>query len=797
MLRDIAGIRLCGANFDEVTNILLLDPHEGNKVKPVKGTLLYGRNGAGKSTLAKAVRKAKGESQDTISQAEFLSINNLPIELTEEEKSHVFVFDEEYIDKNVKFHESGLDTIIMLGHQVEIAEQLQEAQKNLEKAKGEFDIQEKTIIENEKIECKNSPKYHIKKMRLALQGDDCWAGRDKLIKNNRQNTGVRDDTYKQFITLTTTKTRDQLIIEFNETLKVLRIAQQGDAAISTKVPIFNKKYDETNILKLLRTKIERPELSERECYLLELAQTGRSSQLNDMIDIFSNTETYICPTCLQPVSEKYKQDLVQSVQKVLSKTVEEHLAELRTVMAEEIEIDFSPFSKLEMSTNSCLEILAQINMGIRNNNLLIQSKIDNPYSICNGEIISVSNLLTQLNKALENLENERLEYNKKITDTKPIIKRLTEINNLIAYLDIRELYIQYLACKAQLKKEHEKLEERRATCTNLTKLVDELEAKQKNVRVALSIINRNLSYIFFSNDRFKIDYRNNNYVLLSNGKPVQPSKILQGERNIIGLCYFFASILENQEETTAYTKEYLLLIDDPVSSFDMENKTGIMSFLRYQLGKFLLGNEYTKSIIMTHDLLTYYDSEKMFGELIEASKVKYGGDKPVYKRYELKNKILIPFPHNGRQEYTELMKIVYRFALGDADEYELVIGNIMRQVLEAFSTFQYKKGIEEVSTDRSILAILPEKEYQSYFENLMYRLILNNGSHRLDQTRSMSDMNFFTVISDSEKKRTAKEILCFIYLLNEKHVLAHLDGCSNVQSNLSKWCNDVKNKVGA
>lgn len=168
MLRDIAGIRLCGANFDEVTNILLLDPHEGNKVKPVKGTLLYGRNGAGKSTLAKAVRKAKGESQDTISQAEFLSINNLPIELTEEEKSHVFVFDEEYIDKNVKFHESGLDTIIMLGHQVEIAEQLQEAQKNLEKAKGEFDIQEKTIIENEKIECKNSPKYHIKKMRLAV-----------------------------------------------------------------------------------------------------------------------------------------------------------------------------------------------------------------------------------------------------------------------------------------------------------------------------------------------------------------------------------------------------------------------------------------------------------------------------------------------------------------------------------------------------------------------------------------------------------------------------------------------------
>ena len=54
-----------------------------------KNVLIVGVSGAGKSTLAKAVRKAKGESQDTISQAEFLSINNLPIELTEEEMSAI------------------------------------------------------------------------------------------------------------------------------------------------------------------------------------------------------------------------------------------------------------------------------------------------------------------------------------------------------------------------------------------------------------------------------------------------------------------------------------------------------------------------------------------------------------------------------------------------------------------------------------------------------------------------------------------------------------------------------------
>lgn len=102
------------------------------------------------------------------------------------------------------------------------------------------------------------------------------------------------------------------------------------------------------------------------------------------------------------------------------------------------------------------------------------------------------------------------------------------------------------------------------------------------------------------------------------------------------------------------------------------------------------------------------------------------------------------------------MKIVYNFAIGNTTDYEVVIGNIMRQVLEAFSTFQYKKGIENVSTDQTILSLLPDVTYKNYFENLMYRLILNNGSHRLDQTKSMSDMNFFTVIQDTEKQRSCE-----------------------------------------
>lgn len=796
MLKDIVGIRLQGANFETLTDILFLDPHEGNsnKSRNVKGALIYGRNGAGKSTLARATRKIKGEFLETIRQADFVDINGDPIVLSEEEKSHIFVFDEDYVDKNIKFHDSGLDTIIMLGQQAEIEEQLEIVRKTLAEAKEAYDIQNIVVNEYENEECEKSPKQYIKKMRWALQGDERWAGRDKLIKGNRQNTGVRDDTYKQFVTITTTSTRDQLIIDFNDKLRELRIAQQGSAAILSQVPVISIEYDEESIRNLLRFKIEKPELSERERYLLDLAQSGHTSHLSYIAKTFSDDTVGSCPVCLQKISKEYKQDLVKSVQKVLSKAVEEHQEALRTHVINEITMDFSPFTKLS-NNQLCIDLVKHINEMIAKNNLIIQSKIDDPYSPCDKEIGQISDLITRLKDALKNLEAERLEYNRNITATKPIIDKLIEINNAIAHIDIMDPYIQYLAAEAQLKIEREKLSEIQDIYNNAKTKIDELEAKQKSIEVAISIINNNLKYIFFSKERFVIDYRDENYVLLSNGKTVKPSQISQGERNIIGLCYFFASILQNQEEKAAYNNEYLLLIDDPVSSFDVENRTGIMSFLRYQIGKFMLGNTLSRVVILTHDILTYYDSEKVFSELISASNDKFAGEKRVYRLYELRQNKLIDFSYKGRQEYTELIKIIYKYATGNAEEYELIIGNIMRQMLEAFSTFLYKKGIEEVSTDQNILSCLPEPEYSNYFENLMYRLVLNNGSHKLDQTKAMSDLNFFTVISKDEKQRTAKEVLCFIYLLNKRHLMAHLEGCDDIESNLSLWCKNIKDTL--
>ena len=58
-----------------------------------------------------------------------------------------------------------------------------------------------------------------------------------------------------------------------------------------------------------------------------------------------------------------------------------------------------------------------------------------------------------------------------------------------------------------------------------------------------------------------------------------------------------------------------------------------------------------------------------------------------------------------------MMRIMYAYGQNRAADQEMVIGNIMRQVLEAFSTFEYKKGIEAVSTDEKIQAKMFASNY--------------------------------------------------------------------------------------
>ena len=703
MLNDLVSINVEGANFIAPTELPLFNPHDGNNIKTIKGTLLYGRNGSGKSTIAKGFRVLKGEQELVNLKVTCKDDNGLVTDLSESEKDRIFVFDEDFVNKNVKLQKDHLDTIIMLGEQVDLAEKLKQAENEKDKASDEYEKQE-IIVEkfNDKTDV-SSPKFYLDEIQNKLKGDDNWAGRDKDIKGSRQNTRVTEETYHQFKKLKPKESKSELLINFNYTMKELINAKTGASIISAGVPNISQQYisyEDQEVENLLAKKIEKPLLSEREQYLFNIIQKEGSVKMAERENVFRKEDTSFCPYCLQDISPNYKADLVESIEKVLSKEVEHHQSILEKKKIGVLSFNFSEFKELE-GFEHCLELMEKINQSVEKTNALLDQKKNNPYSPITNETVGIGANSRKLEKALVKLAEQKELHNAKAKSTEPIISELNRINAEIAYYDIELSVLRLEKQKEASKLAEECLHDRDEQLKKKIKVVDDLDAKRKNIHLAINEINNCLRYIFFSNDRLEIKYIDGTYKLFCAGKNVKPCDVSVGERNIIGLSYFFTHILNNQDVSVAYGKEYLLVLDDPISSYDRENRIGILSFLKYKLGLFLEGNINTKALVMSHDLMTFYDLGKVFDELIDSCKNKGYPNRLKFNCYELKNCSVESFPYKNRHEYTQLMEKVFNYAVGQAEsQYEIVIGNMIRQVLEAFSTFEYKRQLRKYPQTR-------------------------------------------------------------------------------------------------
>ncbi len=798
-LSEITGIKLKGANFEIETSLQLL---HSNK-EPALG-LVYGKNGAGKSTISRAFSKLAGKQEDTIETAFAINGKAEDIILTDEDRSNIHVFNEQYVDNNIKFRpdDKGLETIVVLGRANDIERDMDMAQKAVDEQKQKVEKQKELcdLYEDEKSE--KSPHYHIKKVRDALKGEGAWGGRDAKIQGHIRATSTREDTYKNFISRKPQKKRDELIAEFDNKLKELNEAKSGIKKIEKEISIerFNGfMFDEKKYVNLLNKKIEKPELNERELFLLSIQSTLGQEHPQKMKRYFKDSTHVRCPFCLQPVTEQYKKNLFESIESVLSKAAEEHTIELGKMFIEQIDFDYQPYQELDLSVLKASEkCLGELNDCINDINTKIKRKRDDIYAPLNETTCIVNKKYKEFVDSLARLEEVRVEYNKNASETGSLTSVLNNVNADITYYDIIDKYRQYKKYLAEEKEANDILKKLSEELKKLEDILQGFKDQKRDAKIALKQINQDLNYIFFAKDRLTIEMIGEQYLLKSRGKAVSPSKISVGERNAIALCYFFSEIMREQREEDIYKNQYCIIIDDPVSSFDMENRVGILSFLKHQLNKFISGNPKTKVVLLTHDLQTAYDIEKIYGEITDLCGISpRQADRNKYiKSQELINNAVREFNSSRRNEYTQLMINIYKYAKGENADYELVVGNSMRRVMEAYGSFMYKKGIEQLSTASEIKQKL-EPPFGDHFENLMYRLVLHGGSHNEERVKSMVSDDFFDYISGEEKIRTAKEILVFLYTLDDQHVIEHLKRDLNgktlndVQTDLETWKQEI------
>lgn len=340
---------------------------------------------------------------------------------------------------------------------------------------------------------------------------------------------------------------------------------------------------------------------------------------------------------------------------------------------------------------------------------------------------------------------------------------LIALNKQKAAIESRCYLNEYFKTLGELEKterEHKALEER---LKQKDGEIESLNSQRNQVTIALDLINKYLAYIFFNKDHLCLENKNGKYQLKVGGKDVKPNQVSTGERNAIALSYFFAKTFENKEDGNKYGDEMLAVLDDPVSSFDKNNRVGIISFLHLQLNEVFKGNPNSKILVMSHDLQTVFDLQKVFNEI----------DKDNYRvlelvHQELKNHNLF---RRDRNQYKQLINDVFIFASSVDDENAQTIGNEMRKLEETYSSLVYNQSFWDAIHSEKFLANVPNDK-KDFYRNLMVRLILNGESHTEEAVYTLD--SFTPMFSIEEMRKTAKYILMLFYYVNIGHLESYL-----------------------
>lgn len=125
-------------------------------------------------------------------------------------------------------------------------------------------------------------------------------------------------------------------------------------------------------------------------------------------------------------------------------------------------------------------------------------------------------------------KNRQIKIKSERDTTNKIKKRLNDINSDITYNEIKEYLNAGKEKKDNFIKMHQSIENYEKEVQKFSKEINDLNAKRKNVDIAVEQINNYIDYIFFSGNRLELKCNSDKeYVLLSRGKPVTQVKYLK------------------------------------------------------------------------------------------------------------------------------------------------------------------------------------------------------------------------------------------------------------------------------
>lgn len=733
-----------------------------------KYNLIYGWNGSGKSTLSKLlysiVNKKLPEGcefadyklllENCIFESKDLEYNALKIQ----------VFNEQFINDNIDWDNLVKCLLYVSKGKVEDKTQLNEAISELQKLQNEIEgLNGSNSIINSEIEgfLTDTGRLIKKQFEVLNTNDSKYINYDKrklrtLIQSHNELK------HKKYLF-------NEKRIEELRVIAKLELLDKIDIILPHKLNTLFFEENHNKINSLLETNI----VSQTIDYLKN--DKILSTWVEQGIVIHENSKK--CKFCGNYISDERKTLLNEHFNDNYKQLKLQILSVLETLSQSKLSLDIIPqdiviypFLRERMINENVKfrEICIKINSYIEKLEKALNDRLSNLFFLSirigkfpkkdinnyNRSIDKLIELFETNNKTTENFDNETSEAKEKLE----LIYANKELNSFKYYEKLKTFernQIKVISNEQLLPEIKEKITKLEASLTD-----EVLGAAEFNIKLHRFLNHNDLSLEF---DKENKGYR----IVRKKGTKKETAKNLsEGEKTAISFVFFMTKLQEDKE----ILKKSIVVIDDPVSSFDSNHLFNAYSYIRN------ICNDADQLIILTHNFMFF----RLIRDWIQAKckkKKNIQGNQDNECNYRIFH-LTAEYIDGVRQaqlfnaedsllqynsEYHFLFSKLYKFKNTRKLKLEdcFLMSNIARKVLEIFLNFKFPKKRNDFMG--MLDAALPN-EKDKILKEKIYRFI-NKYSHG-DSIESF-DSAIDNVLSESDN--IANDVLTLIKKLDKKH----------------------------
>lgn len=689
-------------NIKKLRNFGIFQNHTNSDAKDFgRYNLFYGWNGSGKSTLSDLFRHIENRGNlKKFPTSEFTVCTDDGTEITQsnvtESSVTIYTFNHDFISENISWDNVVKRILLIDKTKIEEREKYETLIKDHEKEKDALHDEIKHIAELERAISKfeTDSARHLKASLQSIDTSDTYyLNYDKrkfesFIKNNTEAT--KDESS----TLSPSK-----VIELTKSAKAHLMSSLQFSNQPLRMETFTKAKERLN--DLLRSNV----VSKTIDRLVE--SPALKAWVEVGLDLHKKEDTNQCEFCGNILTQERRKELeahfnddYKAFQDRLVKAdswISEQQVTTPTLPApgdiyEEFRSELSEARKLlEQATSALNEKLSDWHSTLK-------LKISNPFET-NLSVDEVdATLISNFNDATTRVSEIIAKHNhksKNFKDETNAAKRALELH----YATTEVISFGYHTKKAGLEDLIRRKDTLELSINQRNLEIRKLESSLSNEGLGAAAFNKNLSkFLGRSELSLRFNSQKKGYEILRNNSELIDGKLSEGEKTAIAFVYFITKLKENNNKM----ENIIVVVDDPVSSFDSNHLFHAYSFLRSNC-------ESAKQLfVLTHNF-TYFKLIRDWFAGINKNRAKKNKNPTAFiytieasttnpRQSTYKNADASLAEYNS--EYHYIFSTLYKLKNKDSlsREEAFLTANLSRKLIESFFCFKYPKNRGDLAT---------------------------------------------------------------------------------------------------